>query len=496
MKALLVYPEVSDTFWSYKHALRFVSKKAAFPPLGLITVAAMLPAEWEVRLVDCNVRQLTEANLSWANCVFISAMAAQRASAEKLISRCRAAGKKIVAGGPLFTAESEAFGRVDHLVLNEAELTLPLFLADLKNGRLQHIYATGEFSDMRRTPLPRWNLLDMEAYVSMSVQWSRGCPFQCEFCDVTKLFGHGSRVKATPQIIDELDGLRAAGWRGKVFFVDDNLIGDKNKLNNELLPALIDWQKGVNYSVPFFTQVSINLAQEKGLISLMTEAGFDSVFIGIETPNKAALSDCRKTQNTKRNLANDVITLQRAGLQVMGGFIVGFDSDDPATIFKRQIDLIAEAGITTAMVGMLSAPHGTALWHRLKSANRLNGRMSGDNVDGTTNIIPAMGLEKLRRGYRDMMNNLYSPKNYYGRVRVFLKDYQAPKVRRRLNGQRVLAFFRACWHLGLIESGGRGQFWFLLAWALFHKPRLFSLAVESAITGYHFRKVTELHIKK
>lgn len=495
MKILLVYPEVPDTFWSYKHALPFVSKKAAFPPLGLITVAAMLPAEWEIRLVDLNVSQLTEANLSWANCVFISAMAAQRASVEKLISRCHAAGKKIVAGGPLFTAEHESFGRVDHLVLNEAELTLPLFLADLRNGRPKHIYATGEFSDMRKTPPPRWDLLDMEAYVSMSVQWSRGCPFQCEFCDVTKLFGHGSRVKTTPQVIAELDGLRAAGWSGKVFFVDDNLIGDKKKLKDELLPALIDWQKKMNHRIPFFTQVSINLAQDKELVSLMVEAGFDSVFIGIETPNQAALSDCRKTQNTGRNLAADVETLQRAGLQVMGGFIVGFDSDDPATIFRRQTDFITRAGITTAMVGLLSAPCGTALWQRLEKDGRLRGRMSGDNVDGTTNIIPAMGLEKLHRGYRDMMNYLYSPKNYYGRVRVFLKDYQAPRARRRLNGQRVLAFFRACRHLGLIESGGRGQFWFLLAWALLRRPRLFSLAVESAITGYHFRKVTELHIK-
>lgn len=496
MKVLLVYPEVPDTFWSYKHALPFVLKKAALPPLGLITMAAMLPAEWEVRLADLNISQLTEANLSWANCVFISAMAAQRASTERLISRCRAAGKKIVAGGPLFTAEREAFGRVDHLVLNEAEITLPLFLADLKYGQPKHIYAASEFSDMQKTPLPRWDLLDMKAYASMSVQWSRGCPFHCEFCDVTKLFGRSSRVKNAPQVIAELDGLHAAGWRGKVFFLDDNLIGDKKKLKNELLPALINWQKGVNYSIPLFTQVSINLAQDSELISLMVEAGFDSVFIGIETPNQAALSDCHKTQNIGRNLTSDVETLQRAGLLVMGGFIVGFDSDDPATIFQRQIDFITRAGITTAMVGMLSAPYGTALWQRLERVGRLKGRMSGDNVDGTTNIIPSMGMERLRRGYRDMMNRLYSPKNYYGRVRVLLKEYQAPKARRRLNCQRFLAFFRACWHLGLTESGGRGQFWIMLAWVLLRRPRLFSLAVESAITGYHFRKVTELHIKK
>lgn len=495
MKILLIYPEFPDTFWSYKHALPFVRKRAALPPLGLITVAAMLPAEWELRLADLNVSQLTEADLSWADCVFISAMAAQRTSVEQLISRCRAAGKKIVAGGPLFTAEPKAFDRVNYLVLNEAEITLPLFLADLKQGRAKHVYAASGFSDMQKTPQPRWDLLNLKAYASMSVQWSRGCPFQCEFCDVTKLFGRSSRVKTVKQVIAELDGLYAAGWRGKIFFVDDNLIGDKRRLKHELLPALISWQKKINYHVPFFTQASINLAEDSELISLMVEAGFDSVFIGIETPNRAALSDCRKTQNIGRNLTADVETLQRAGLLVTGGFIVGFDSDDPATIFKRQIDFITSTGITTAMVGLLSAPYGTKLWQRLESAGRLKGRMSGDNVDGTTNIIPIMGRDVLRRGYRDMMKYLYSPKNYYGRMRTLLKKYQAPKAHQRLNGQRVLAFFRACWHLGLVKSGGRGQFWALLAWVLFRRPRLFALAVESAIGGYHFRKVTELHIK-
>ncbi|MBI2458959.1 MAG: B12-binding domain-containing radical SAM protein [Parcubacteria group bacterium] len=495
MKILLVYPEYPDTFWSFKYALRFIRKRAAFPPLGLITVAAMLPADWQARLVDLNVEPLTDDDLNWADYVFISAMAVQRTSAERLIARCSSAGKKIVAGGPLFTVDHEAFAAVDHFVLNEAEITLPLFLADLAQGRLKRLYASSEFSDMEQAAIPRWDLLDMEAYASMSVQWSRGCPFQCEFCDVTRLFGHSPRVKTARQVIAELDQLWAAGWRGKVFFVDDNLIGDKKRLKAELLPALIAWQKKVNYRAPFFTQVSINLAQDNELVSLIVEAGFDSVFIGIETPNQAALSDCRKTQNMGRNLATDVETLQRAGLLVMGGFIVGFDPDDPATIFNRQIVFVMRSGITMAMVGMLSAPYGTKLWQRLKLANRLTGQMSGDNVDGSTNIVPLMGFKVLRDGYGFVMKYLYSPPNYYRRVRTFLREFPTPKVSQPINCQRVLAFFRACWHLGLAESGGRRQFWALLAWVLFCRPRLFPLAVESAINGYHFRKVTELHIK-
>lgn len=497
MKILLVYPEFPDTFWSFKHALPFIRKRASLPPLGLITVAAMLPVDWDVRLMDLNITNLTETALAWADYVFISAMVAQRASAERLISLCRAAGKKTVAGGPLFTSEPEAFPLVDHLVLNEAEMTSPLFLADLKQGTVKRVYVSGEFSKMENTPIPRWDLLDLKAYAAMSVQWSRGCPFNCDFCNVTALFGHRPRVKTAEQIIAELDDLCAAGWRNNVFFVDDNLIGNKKRLKNELLPALIAWQNKTDRHLPFFTEASINLADDEELMRLMVKAGFNRVFIGIETPMDLGLAECNKRQNQGRDLVADVKRIQRAGLEVQGGFIVGFDSDT-TSIFARQIEFIQKSGIVTAMVGMLNAPRGTELWQRLKQSGRLHGQMSGDNVDGSTNIDPAMGIDALRDGYRHLMEYLYSPGNYYQRVRTFLKEFKVPKKSRlylRLDLQHWLAFLRACWHLGLVKPGGRWHFWMFLVWVFFRRLKMLPMAVEMAINGYHFRKVTRSHIR-
>lgn len=495
MNILLLYPEFPDTFWSFKHALPFIRKKATLPPLGLATIAAMLPQDWAVRLVDLNVRPVAQEEIEWADLVFLSAMTVQRESARQVIARCNPANTKVVAGGPLFTAEHEDFPGVDHFVLNEAEITLPLFLADLAKGKPQRVYASDEFADITTTPIPRWDLLDMKAYASMSVQWSRGCPFRCEFCDITRLFGHRPRVKTASQMIAELESLRLAGWRSKVFFVDDNLIGNKRYLKAELLPALIAWQKAQNYRVPFYTEASINLAQDSELVDMLVAAGFNMVFIGIETPEEAALVECGKTQNTGRDLVADIKTLQRAGLQVQGGFIVGFDTDDPATIFQRQIDFIRRSGVVTAMVGILNAPTGTKLWERLKAAGRLQGRSTGDNVDGQTNIIPIMDMEVLRRGYRQIMVRIYAPRQYYRRVWTFLREYRVPKAHQPVDLQYCLALFRAAWHLGLARRQGRFWFWLLMARTFFRRIRLLPLAVALAINGYHFRRITEQHIQ-
>ena len=243
MKTLLLYPSFPDTFWSFRHSLKFIHKKAAFPPLGLLTVASMLPENWPKRLVDLNVTKLTEKDLAWADCVYVGAMAVQRKSARQTIIRCKQAGLKIVAGGPLFTSEYERFDEVDHFVLNEAERTLPPFLADLKNDCARHIYTTAEFADIEHTPVPMWELINQKRYASMSIQFSRGCPFNCDFCNVTALFGHRPRIKTATQIMAELDSLYNRNWRVHVFFVDDNFIGNKKYLMNQLLPALIDWQK-------------------------------------------------------------------------------------------------------------------------------------------------------------------------------------------------------------------------------------------------------------
>jgi radical SAM superfamily enzyme YgiQ (UPF0313 family) len=491
MKILLVYPEFPDTFWSFKHALKFVHKKAGAPPLGLLTVAAMLPAEWEKRLVDLNVTSLTPKDLAWADYVFVSAMIVQRDSARELIARCKKAGVKVVAGGPLFTMEYEQFPEVDYFVLNEAELTLPPFLADLAAGCAQPVYTTTEFPDIRQTPAPLWQLAKLKFYDSVSIQFSRGCPFSCDFCNVTSLLGHRPRTKTAAQLIAELDGLYALGWRKSIFFVDDNFIGNKKQIKSEVLPALIEWRKD-KVGMPFNTEASINLADDPELLSLMTRAGFDTVFVGIETPNEGSLAECSKTQNKGRDLVESVKRLQRAGLQVQGGFIVGFDNDPP-TIFQQQIDFIQKSGIVTAMVGILQAPPGTRLHERMKQAGRLVNEMSGDNVDGSTNIIPKMGLEPLKEGYRNILAQIYAPSFYYERVVTFLREYQPPRIRIHLDLQYFLALWRSIYRLG-IRGVERVRYWRLFFWTLFWRPRLFPLAITLAIMGYHFRQVAELHV--
>jgi radical SAM superfamily enzyme YgiQ (UPF0313 family) len=488
---LLVYPEFPDTFWSFKHALRFIHKKAASPPLGLLTVAAMLPAEWEKRLVDLNITSLTCNDLEWADYVFISAMIVQREAARTVISRCKDYGVKIVAGGPLFTMEHDQFPEVDHFVLNEAELTLPLFLEDLAKGCAKPLYTSGEYADIRQTPAPLWELVNFKNYDTFSIQFSRGCPFSCDFCNVTALLGHRPRTKTAAQIITELDSLYALGWRNSIFFVDDNFIDNKKQIKSEILPALIDWRKGKT-GMSFSTEVSINLADDPVLINLMTHAGFDTVFVGIETPNESSLTECSKNQNKGRDLVESVKLLQRGGLQVQGGFIVGFDSD-PLSIFQQQIDFIQKSGIVTAMVGLLQAPPGTRLYERMRKEGRLVHEMSGDNVDGSTNIIPKMRLDALREGYRKLLAQIYSPKAYYERILTFLREYHPPQIRMHLDPQYILAFCRSIYQLG-IRGIERVQYWRLFFWTLFRRPRLFPLAITLAIMGFHFRQVVELHI--
>ena len=491
MKILFLAPEFPDTFWSFKHALKFIHRRASSPPLGLLTVAAMLPGEWEKRLVDLNVAALSDADLAWADYAFIGGMIVQRDSARQLIARCKAAGVPVVAGGPLFTAEHEQFPDVDHFVLDEAELTLPAFLADLARGQGKRLYTSSEYADLRTTPMPLWELVDFRRYASMSVQFCRGCPYDCEFCNVTALLGHRPRTKTTAQLIAELDRLYELGWRGSVFFVDDNLIGNKRLVKGDLLPALVAWQHRKR-RMPFTSQASMNLADDDELLRLMAAAGFDTVFVGIETPDDDALAACNKKQNLGRNLVADVKRIQRAGIEVYAGFIVGFDGDTPST-FERQIDFIQRSGIVTAMVGMLQAPVGTRLYERMAREGRLLGEMTGDNVDGTTNLRPQMGLDVLREHYRALLSHLYAPRHYYRRVRTFLREYKQPAVRQRVDLQRVLAVVRSALRLGVIGRE-RFQYWRLLAWTLFVRPRLLPQAVTLAIYGYHFRCVVALHV--
>jgi radical SAM superfamily enzyme YgiQ (UPF0313 family) len=488
MRALLVYPEFPDTFWSFRHALKFVRKRASMPPLGLLTVAAMLPQDWSLRLIDLNVRKLTAHDLAEADLVLISAMLAQRPATERLIQQCRAAGKTIVAGGPLFTADPEAFTDVDHLVLDEAELSLPPFLREFAQGTAKRVYRAEGFADITTTPVPRWDLVELGRYASMCVQYSRGCPYDCEFCNVVTLFGRRPRVKSPQQMIAELDAMARVGWRRGIFFVDDNLIGNRRHVRDELLPALTDWRRRYPGRV-LSSEASINLADDPALMRAMVAAGFDTVFVGIETPDEASLGECSKKQNRGRDLIADVQRIQRAGLQVQGGFIVGFDNDS-SSIFDRQIEFIQRSGIVTAMVGMLSALPGTRLHERMRREGRLVGEASGDQLDGQVNFTPRMDLHELVAGHRRILKVIYAPGPYAQRVRRFLREFRPATQRLKYDRSELHAFASSAWRLGILDRG-RFHYWGLLAFAALRRPTAFALTVRLAIYGYHFRKVAE-----
>lgn len=492
MKALLVYPTYPESFWSFKHALKFIGKKAAHPPLGLLTVASLMPAEWDKRLVDMNVRKLRDKDLRWADCVFISAMTIQRDSVRQVVARCRALGVKTVAGGPLFTMEPEDFPDIDHLVLNEAEVTFPQFLEDLASGNAKHIYADSRRPSLDLTPVPAWNLINPRNYAALSMQYSRGCPYDCEFCDITSLYGRKPRLKSVEQFLSELEAIYQRGWKGNVFIVDDNFIGNKVRLKREILPALIDWSEKHRHAFWFNTEASINLADDEEMMALMARAGFTSVFIGIETPSEESLTECNKFNNLNRDLIGSVKRIQRYGMQVSGGFIVGFDSDTP-TIFERQINFIQQSGIITAMVGLLNAPKGTRLYERLKQENRLLHSFSGNNTDIAINFIPKMNPQKLFEGYKRIVDTIYAPHAYYQRVLEFFKDYK-PQQKKSISMMRlcyVKAVFQAMLLLGVLEKERR-QYWKLLLHTLRRYPGFLPEAITFAIYGYHFRKTYRL----
>jgi len=487
MKVLLINPEVPDTFWSLKNALKFISKKSIVPPLGLLTVAAMLPGDWELKLVDMTTTKLRDKDIRSADYVFITAMLIQQKSADQIIERCKKAGTKIVAGGPLFTSIPEHYEHVDHLVLKEAELTLPLFVRDLQKGCPKRLYNTNEKADLNETPIPLWSLVNVKKYAMMSIQYSRGCPFDCDFCDITTLFGHKIRTKATEQVLEELESIYSLGWRGEVFFVDDNFIGNKARLKTEVLPAVIDWMKSRQYPFIFNTQASINLADDEELMELMVQAGFNCVFVGIETPNEDSLSECNKVQNKGRDLVSCITKIQESGMQVQGGFILGFDSDD-ASVFDNLIQFIQNSGIVMAMVGLLNAPRGTKLYKRLFKEQRLTIPATGNNTDCSINFAPKMGMENLVLGYRRVIQTIYSQKHYCERIKTFLKSYKVSSTTKiRFRFREIRALLRSMWHIGIL-SKGRRHYWKLVFWSL-RKKHYLHIAITFSIYGYHFRKI-------
>lgn len=490
MKVLLVYPKTPSTFWSFESALNFISKKSAEPPLGLITVAAMLPSDWKLKLIDINVAELKDKDIEWADYVFLSGMNVQIESFREVIRRCNILNTKIVAGGPLATTQYQDFLGVDHFVLNEAEITLPEFLKDLEKGEAKSIYSTSEFPEVAQTPLPMWELLDIKKYASMSMQYSRGCPYDCEFCSITMLNGRKPRTKSKDQFLNELNRLYVLGYRGPISVVDDNFIGNKVKLKKEILPALIKWSKEKKYPFSFITEVSINLADDDVLSDMLAEAGFNSLFVGIESPNNSSLTECGKDQNLKRDLIDSVKKLQKKGFIVSGGFIVGFDND-PESIFDEQIKFIGESGIVSAMVGLLNAPTGTKLFNRLKTENRLLQSWNGNNVDGSINFIPKMKYSKLMRGYTKILKTIYEDKEYYKRVKTFLKVYKMPDWGIKAPSfSETITFFKLIWKLGFVDQG-KLYFWKLLFYSLINYPKKFVLAMTFAVYGYHFREIVK-----
>ncbi len=485
MKVLLLYPQYPETFWSFKHSLSFIRKKALMPPLGLLTIASMLPENFETKLVDLNIENLDEKDILWADFVFISAMITQKESVHQVVRKCKELNVKTVAGGPLFSNLHTEYPDIDYFVLDEAEITLPLFLEDLKNNNLQRYYRSGEKPDVKTTPVPKWELVNQKAYVRMPLQYSRGCPYDCEFCDVVRLNGKIPRTKTPDQIIKELDDLFDSGWKGPIFFVDDNFIGNK-KETKLLLKAIAEWKNHHNNKISFMTEASLNVADDEELMSLLREAGFNSLFIGLETPSEESLAECGKYQNKNRNVVDSVLTLYRNGFEVSAGFIVGFDNDD-LSIFRRQIEFIQKTGVVIAMIGILQALPGTRLYERLRDENRLLADSTGNNTDFSINFIPKIDPEVLVEGYKQIVKTVYSKKEYYERVLTFIKNYNH-QVDEYFNWDSLFAVFKSVFYMGILDKS-RLYYWKTFFISIVKYPQAFTKFIAMSIYYAHFKKV-------
>ena len=423
-RILLVYPEYDPSYWGMQYVLPIFNKKSFMPPLGLITIAALTPDAYEFRLVDLNCGALTDDDLEWADMVCVSATISQKTSLFAVAERCQAAGKLVVFGGPFPTAcPEECRPYADVLVLNEGEVTWPVFLADLEAGTHQAVYTNSEKPDVTQSPIPRFDLLDINQYGSLPIQFSRGCPFQCEFCDIIVMFGRRPRTKTPAQMLAELDALYQTGYRGSVVIVDDNFIGNKREVK-KLLPELVAWNEAHGLPFSYFTEATVDLANDDELMALMVAANFKTVFLGLETPSIDSLKETKKYQNIKRSLVDSVKAIQHAGLMVTGGFILGFDNDGE-DIFDRQIDFIRQIAVPNAMVALLVALPGTPLYTRLEQAGRL---LKADSDGSTThsdrymihgdftNIVPVLPRETLLQGYRKVLQTIYTPREFFERL--------------------------------------------------------------------------------
>jgi|SRR5689334_15994463 len=494
MRVLLVNPEFPDTYWSFHHALPFEGKRSSFPPLGLLTISALLPQSWETRLVDLDVQRLKTSDIQWADMIFVTAMLVQRDSLKEAVQRCKALGKRVVLGGPYVTTTVEQLPEADHIFRGEAETTLPQFIEDLANGCAKRVYEAPERPPLSLTPQPRFHLANLKRYSAMSVQYSRGCPFSCEFCDIIEIYGRVPRTKSNQQMLAEFDALLNLGWRGTVFIVDDNFIGNKKNVR-QLLPELARWQKAHGYPFSLLTESSLNLADDEPLLASMRDAGFRRVFVGIETPVEESLKEAQKSQN-RGNLLNSVEKIQSYGMEVMAGFIVGFDND-PIDVFQRQVDFIRRSAIPLAMVGLLNALPETQLWKRLEREQRLLGEATGNNTECTFNFKTRMDPAVLIHGYQSIMRTIYSPREYYERVLLSFRRTAAeggqPNHYSLISGFAALS--RIILKLGVVDRE-RKEFWRFFTHTLIkHRDRV-AESLRHAAMGYHCRKLSESYAER
>lgn len=490
---LLVYPKVpTNTYWSYRHSLTFLSKKSAHPPLGLITVAAYLDSTaYHLKLVDMNIEPLLEKDLRWADAVFVSAMIVQKPSFEQVIADCNRIGVPVIAGGPYVTTSPESIQGADHVLPGEVDETLADFMAEMQAGRAKRVHPMAKRPDITHLPPPRFDLLNLNAYASMAIQYSRGCPFQCEFCDIWKMYGNWPRLKSARTVLEELTTLYRLGWRGSIFVVDDNFIGNRRRVKSELLPAVRAWQKAHGNVFRFYTEASINLAQDEELLAGMRDAGFNGVFVGIETPSEASLKETGKVQNLRTDMLDAVRKIQRYGIEVMAGFILGFDSDTE-DIFDRQIAFIQQSGIPRAMVGLLSALPGTELYERLRQEGRIIRQTDGNNTHCmSTNFYTKMDPHILKDGYRRVLASIYdlNLKNYFRRCNRLMKNLgNIQRFSTRIRLQEIRILVRSLLRQPFTPYGY--QFVKFATVNFFRGRRFFHEAILFGIIGHHYHRIT------
>lgn len=496
MNILLLYPEMPNTIGKFASMVELTGRKSAFPPVGLLTVASLLPEDWGKKVVDLNVDKLNESDLNWADYALVSAMNVQAKSAKKVIELCNKAKLKVVAGGPLFTHEYEKFPGVDYFVLNEAEITLPEFINDLESGNPKDIYKTDKFTDMHTVPVPMWELVDVNSYLYAVVQYSRGCPYLCDFCDVTALFGRVPRTKTPGQIIAELDKLMSLGSNEMIFFADDNLIGNKNKLKQELLPALIEWRGRNLFAPAFATQLTINLADDEEMMQLMLEAGFRHILIGIESIDTETLLQMRKKQNVNRNILDNIKLFHAKGFVVIGTFIVGLDNDKQ-DVFDNLINFIQLSGIVLVVVNVLKAPPGTELYERMVRENRLLEDFEFD--EDRTNIIPVMDISVLHNGYKHVLEEVYNPRAVYERILQYYSDKKPFDVRyplkRRITFKDLKQAFKIIYQIGFVYKD-RKYFWKAVKYTIKFNHNYLDLTTLYCLLMFHYSNLLERFLEK